>query len=79
MKLALKNGWSGIVVNGYVRDITFTKDIEVGLIALGTCPKKSQKKAKGILDQIVEFGGVKFKSDYTLYADEDGVIVVDEL
>ena len=45
MKLALKNNWSGIVVNGYVRDITFTQKIGVGLLAIGTCPKKSQKKS----------------------------------
>jgi regulator of ribonuclease activity A len=79
MKLASKNGWSGIVINGYVRDITFTRDIAVGLLSLGTCPRKSQKKMSGHRDITVEIGGVRISSGQTLYADNDGVIVVDEL
>lgn len=79
MKLALKNNWNGIVVNGYVRDITYTSKIDVGLMAIGTCPKKSQKKATGVREKTVEFGKIKFVPNHTIYVDNDGVIVIDEL
>jgi len=79
MKLALKNNWSGIVINGYVRDITFTQKIEVGLLAIGTCPKKSQKKAIGQEGKTVDFGGISFVPNHTIYADSDGIITINEL
>jgi len=79
MKLAFKNNWNGIVVNGYVRDITYTNKIDVGLMAIGTCPKKSQKKAIGVRDKTVSFGKVKFIPNHTIYVDSDGIITIDEL
>jgi len=33
MALAKKNNWQAIILNGYVRDIQYTKNIEVGLYA----------------------------------------------
>ncbi len=75
MGYALKNGWAGIVINGYVRDTKITKDIEVGLMALGTCPRKSSKKSPSQRDIDLHFGGVSFKCGEYLYADEDGIIV----
>ena len=75
MGYALKNGWAGIVINGYVRDTKITKDIEVGLRALGTCPRKSSKKSPSQRDIDLHFGGVSFKSGEYIYADEDGVVV----
>jgi len=79
MKIAYENEWSGIVVNGYVRDITFTSEIDVGLMALGTCPRRSTKKASALINMPVEIGGVMIESGYTLYADYDGIVVVNEL
>jgi len=79
MGFAHKNGWSGIVINGYVRDTKITKTIPVGLLALGTCPRKSSKKSKSQRDIELNFGGVEFRVGEYLYADEDGVIVSDNL
>ena len=75
MGYALKNGWAGIVINGYVRDTKITKDIDVGLMALGTCPRKSSKKSSSQRNIDLHFGGVSFKSGEYIYADEDGVVV----
>ncbi len=75
MGYALKNGWAGIVINGYVRDTKITKNIEVGLMALGTCPRKSSKIAPSQRDIDLHFGGVSFKVGGYLYADEDGIVV----
>ncbi len=78
MGFAKQNNWAGIVVNGYVRDIQTTTNIEVGLIALGTCPKKAPIQNSGEIGLDLNFGGVVFKEGDCLYADEDGVITSKE-
>ena len=75
MGYALKNGWSGMIINGYVRDSKITKEIEVGLMALGTCPRKSSKKSPSQRNIDLHFGGVSFKCGAYLYADEDGIVI----
>ena len=79
MGFAKKNGWSGIVINGFVRDTVITRTIPVGLMALGTCPRKSPKKSGSKRDIELNFGGVSFKVGEFLYADEDGLIVSDKI
>jgi len=75
MKFALDNGWAGMVVNGYVRDTKNTKEINVGLFALGTCPKKTMEAREGALHVTLNFAGVEFNEGDYLYADRDGIIV----
>jgi regulator of ribonuclease activity A len=75
MGYAYKNNWAGIVINGYVRDTDITKNIEVGLLAIGTCPRKSFERNGFQRDSLVEFGGVKFKSGDYIYVDCDGVVL----
>ncbi len=75
MKFAFENGWAGIVINGYVRDTKNTKEIDVGLFALGTCPKKTMEADNGgVLHEDLSFGGICFKEGEYIYADRDGVI-----
>lgn len=74
-KLAEENGWSGIVVNGCVRDRVELEEARVGIKALGHVPRKSTKLNRGEIDQPVKFAGVIFLPGYYLYADKDGVIV----
>jgi len=78
MGFAQKNGWAGIVINGFVRDTEITQNIAVGLLALGTCPRKSAKKAKSQRDIDLNFQKVEIKPLKYLYADEDGVIISDK-
>ena len=75
MKFAYENNWAGIVINGYVRDTKNTKEIDVGLFALGTCPKKTMEVKEGSLHDTVSFGGITFNEGDYLYADRDGIIV----
>ncbi len=75
MGFAKKNGWAGIVINGYVRDIRVTRTIDVGLLALGTCPQRSLKRAPFRRGEPLEFGNVVIQEGSWLYADEDGVIL----
>lgn len=75
MKFAYENNWAGIVINGYVRDTKNTKEIDVGLFAIGTCPKKTMIHEEGSLHTNISFGGVTFNEGDYLYADRDGIII----
>ncbi len=75
MAFAQKNKWKAIIVNGYVRDTIETKNINVGLYAIGTCPLRNFEKTKSFRGIDLKFEGVSFsKGDY-IYADEDGIIL----
>lgn len=76
--LAAENGWAGVVVFGYVRDREDLARIDLGVKALGTLPRKSEKLERGTLDEPVSFGGVVFRKGAWLYSDPDGLIVADE-
>lgn len=78
MGFAKQNNWTGIIVNGYIRDTQNTKNIDVGLIALGTCPKKAPIQNSGEIGLNLVFSGVKFVENEYLYADTDGVITSKE-
>ncbi len=75
MKFALKNGYAGIIVNGYIRDTVQIKDIPVALYALGTCSRKSIPVTTGKRNTTLSFGGVEFRDGDYVYVDNDGVIV----
>lgn len=75
MNFARQNKYNGIIINGYVRDTAQIKDIEVGLFALGTCPRKYMVPADGALNVPLSFAGVQFVPGEYVYADVDGVIV----
>ena len=74
--LAYDNGWSGVVVNGPVRDASTLRTIDVGIKALGTNPRKGTKTGAGERDVEVTFGGVTFIPGDIAYCDEDGIVVV---
>jgi len=73
--LGLKNAWEGVVIHGAIRDSGAIADIEIGVKALGTNPRKSGKTGAGETDVPVSFGGVTFTPGHMLYSDEDGIVV----
>jgi regulator of ribonuclease activity A len=76
--LAERNGWAGIIVNGYVRDQAELAQCHVGIKALGTHPRKSLKNNGGIYDVPVAMAGVLFLPGAYVTADADGVVVTKE-
>ena len=74
---AAENGWAGIVVFGAIRDSDAIATIPIGVKALGTCPRKTDKRGTGERDVEVEFGGVRIRPGDWLCADEDGVVLAD--
>lgn len=77
-RAAQQNGWAGVVVHGVIRDSAAINDMDFGIKALGTNPKKSAKDGAGHVDITVYFGDVAFVPGHYLYSDEDGILVSPE-
>ncbi|BBX47061.1 ribonuclease E activity regulator RraA [Mycobacterium cookii] len=75
-ELARSNEWSGLIVHGAVRDAAALRDMDLGIKALGTNPRKSAKTGAGERDVTVSFGGVDFVPGDIAYSDDDGIVVV---
>ena len=71
----VKNNWSGIVINGYVRDIDILGRLNIGVQALGTMPVRSEKKNQGQIGVDISFGGLTFSSGDYVYADNNGLLL----
>ena len=76
--IAASRGLKGVIINGCVRDSRELAQIEVGILALTTHPRRSNKEGAGERDVAVEFGGVTWTPVHYLYADEDGIVLVAE-
>ncbi|MGN2385442.1 ribonuclease E activity regulator RraA [Pseudomonas syringae] len=72
---AAKHGWEGLVIYGCVRDVDMLAQTDLGVQALASYPKRSEKRGVGQLDLPVTFGGVTFRPGEYLYADNNGVII----
>ena len=76
-KLAQDNGWAGLILNGAVRDVAALAELDLGIKALGSNPRKSGKTGAGELDVPVEFGGIVFNPGDLLHSDEDGIVLTE--
>jgi regulator of ribonuclease activity A len=72
---AAAHGWSGMLINGCVRDVEVLRDIDLGVHALGSTPRRSNRRGIGQRDARVEFAGVRICSGDHVYADATGVVV----
>ena len=73
--MAKENGWSGIIIDGYVRDIEILKNINIGIMALGSCPRKSKKAGQGKIDEVLIIDEITVKPKNWLYADINGILI----
>jgi regulator of ribonuclease activity A len=77
-QLAVKNDWAGLLVYGCIRDSEEIAGLAVGVKALATHPRKSEKGLHSAhADRPVAFAGATFRPGAWLYADADGVVVSD--
>lgn len=77
---AYKNGWTGVIINGAIRDVAeISKIPSLGVRALALIPRKTAKKDVGERDVVVEFAGVTFRPGSYVYVDEDGIIVSEKM
>lgn len=73
--LAQDNGWSGIVVDGCVRDSAEINACEIGVRALAAFPRKSDKQGTGQRNSTIVVASVTVNPGDWIYVDADGVLV----
>lgn len=74
---ALEHGWVGIVVHGCVRDSAVLATMELGVMGLATHPRRSARDGAGTVGETVDLPGVRCRPGDVLYADADGVVLLD--
>lgn len=77
-KAAAKNGWAGVIVDGCVRDSAELAECDVGIRALGLMPLPTEKRNEGQTDVAVQIQGVWVRTGDWLYADEDGIVIMNK-
>jgi regulator of ribonuclease activity A len=75
--LAQSNGWSGVIVNGCVRDSVEIQQLRVGIRALNAVPMRGGKNGAGERGGTLSFAGVTFAPGRFIYADTDGLLVAE--
>jgi len=75
---AVSNGWAGLIIYGCIRDVDVIGKTELGVQALGTHPRKTEKHGVGQLNVPVTFGGVTFYPGHYIYADNNGIVVAEK-
>lgn len=73
---AARNGWSGVVIDGCVRDTAELARCAIGIRALAAIPLPTEKRGEGQRDVPVQVQGIWVRPGDLLYADEDGIVVV---
>lgn len=75
---AVDNGWAGVIVYGCVRDVHDMANMPLGVQALGSIPRKSNRQGVGDTDVTLHFGDMTIRSGMFVYADNNGIIVSDK-
>lgn len=74
-RIAEERKLAGVIIYGCIRDSKDINEMNIGVFARGTCPLKSVKLGEGSRDEMLTFGGIKWKPGQFVYCDEDGIIV----
>ncbi len=78
VRMAMDNGWKGIIVYGYIRDLEDIADMDIGVLALGSIPRKTEKRGEGRTGINLQFAGLSVQPGNFIYADRTGLIVAEE-
>ena len=74
---AARNGWAGIVIDGCVRDVAELAVAGIPIRALASNPLPTERRVPGLSDVLVQVQGVLVRPGEWLYADADGIVVLD--
>lgn len=77
-RLGLANGWSGVVINGAVRDVHILGSLDMGIFALGHTPLRGARSGLGELGATLTIAGVLIRPEAGITIDMDGVVVTDD-
>ena len=74
--LAIKNNWSGIIVNGRIRDAEIISQLDVAILRLVHVQEKAARKIK---EKNIELSidGLTIKPGDWVYADINGILISD--
>jgi regulator of ribonuclease activity A len=72
---AIENGWCGVIINGAVRDVSILANLNLGIKAMGACPRRAPLSGRISTPDSVSFGNATFSTGDWLYSDDDGLIV----
>ena len=74
--VARRRGIAGFVVDGVIRDLAEVRADRFPVFARGVSPIPGRKEGNGILDGVVQCGGVEVAPGDVVVADEEGIVVV---
>ena len=74
---AREAGWEGLIFNGCIRDQHEFAELDFGVKAVGTSPMPPRQDGVGRAGEVLIFGNVDIHPGDYVYADVDGVIVLD--
>ncbi len=60
---------------GAIRDVEEIAPMDIGVMAIATIPRKTEKRGEGQSEIPLRFAGVTVKPGNYLYADQTGVII----
>ena len=73
---AYENKWNGILTNGCIRDVEIIQNIDIGVYAQNTYPKKTDKSVGiGKKDVPIKLGSVEINPGDWIYIDSNGWII----
>ncbi len=72
---AVDHGWAGVIIYGCVRDVDEMAQMPIGVQALGSIPRKSNRQGIGEVNVDISFGGMQIKPGMFIYADNNGIIL----
>jgi regulator of ribonuclease activity A len=74
-EVGVRNGWTGAIIYGAIRDSVGIDQLDFGVKALGTTARRTWLHGTGHHAVPVIFGGARFVMDAWAYADADCVLV----
>lgn len=75
---AQQNNWAGILIYGFLRDVEDIAEMPMAVMAMGSIPRKTDKRGEGRVNIPVRFAGVTISPGDYIYADASGIILAKE-
>ena len=72
---AAANGWAGVIIWGPVRDVAQLAELDLGIMALASTPRKCVRRGEGEAGIPVVIDGTPVAPGDYIVADEDGALV----
>lgn len=74
---AVKYHWAGVIIYGCVRDVDALAVLDLGVQALASIPRKSNRQGVGEVQVPVQLGEVTIRPGDYVYADNNGILISD--